>query len=140
MKDQLIYKKIFGIYIAIGRFFGNCFAPAIVLEWHGAVKPSSSHSPLSEERLSHLSPRAAQGVRERHAKRLAEPEVFNYPAWATLTLRTVRGHLETTLYWRGWFRLDGNSEHLAYHFGTHHETDFGGYEQYKGILGTHTNM
>ena len=47
---------------------------------------------------------------------------------------------ETTIYFNGvsfWW----NSEHLARRFGKHHETDFGGYEQFVSkFLGCHTNL
>jgi hypothetical protein len=39
-----IFFKIFGLFIAVGRQFGNCFAPALVLEWYGVRRRVSSHS------------------------------------------------------------------------------------------------
>jgi hypothetical protein len=55
-----------------------------------------------------------------------------------LTIRTRVG--ETTVYWGGAMHFWWNSDHLAAWLGEHHETDFGGYEQYRGILGVHTRM
>jgi hypothetical protein len=51
-------------------------------------------------------------------------------ARVSVTLRT--GCVETTAYWRGGFRFDWNSGHLARRFGTEVETDFGGFRQWRG--------
>lgn len=110
-KDKWLYVKLFGLYIAIGRWFGNCFSPAIVLCWQGFSKP---HKFLGK---------------------------ICHPAWATLTFRSPN-HMETTIYWRGLFRFDWNSEYIAKRYGTYveandlyHNPD---YWQYTGWLGTHT--
>ena len=45
------------------------------------------------------------------------------------------------IYWRGWFRLDWNSEHVAKRFGVYHDNSEHGrapdYYSYKGWLGNH---
>ena len=56
-----------------------------------------------------------------------------YPALLTLTLRSSHS-LETTIYWRGGFRFDWNSAHLARRFGQFVDTDFGGYNQWRGHM------
>lgn len=30
-----VFEKVFGVYFAAGSWLGNCFQPAVVLEWHG---------------------------------------------------------------------------------------------------------
>lgn len=105
-----IFTKVFGVHIAIGRWFGNCFSPALVLEWHGRSKLMS---------YFHL----GKPVKAR-------------AAWATLTIRTSFS-CETRIYWRGWWRFDCNSQHIARRWGKFRDTDFGGYWTYSGILGTH---
>lgn len=57
-REQWFSEKFFGLHVAVGRWFGNCFSPAIVFEWHG-------------ERKSY---------EDRHG-------VTRYPAWMTITLR-----------------------------------------------------
>lgn len=104
-----IWEKVFGIQFAVGRWFGNCFSPAVVLEWKGMHK-----SGVLLGRQCH-------------------------PAWAILTIRTRFG-METMIYWRGWFRFDWNSDHIAFRLGAFHDTDFGGFYQYRGWLGNHTSL
>ena len=117
-----IFFKIFGLFIAVGRQFGNCFAPALVLEWYGVRRRVSSHSLT------------------RRPEALDQPEVFYHPAWAKFTIRTS-SHAETVIYWRGWFRFGWNSEHIAQRFGKCEDhSNYGGpveFYSYRGILGTH---
>ena len=129
------YERIFGVYFAAGTWLGNCFSPAVVLEWHGKQKPSSSHDPLNEERLEGRPAWWVERYRKYHAEKLAAPEVISYPAWASLTLR-FKG-CSTRIYWRGWWRLDWDSEHIARKFGNLHEADHGDCWFYKGWLGNH---
>lgn len=103
--------KLLGLYIAIGRWFGNCFSPALVLEWNGRQKPFF----------------------------MATTQTIARPAWAVLTLRTKRFR-ETKVYWRGWWRFDFNSEHIAERWGKFTDTDFGGVWTYKGVLGFHQSF
>ena len=56
-----------------------------------------------------------------------------YPALLTLTLRSSHS-LETTIHWRGGFRFNWNSAHLARRFGQFVDTDFGGYNQWRGHM------
>jgi hypothetical protein len=116
MKVEYTSDKL-GTFLRLGQLWlahnpwGNCFAPAIILDTTGLkTKPWT----------------CKKGVKR-------------YPAKATLVIRT-RGHAETAIYWRGWFRFDWNSAHVARRFGAFIDTDFGGVMQYKGILGSHIDL
>lgn len=89
---------IFNFVIAINPW-GNCFSPALCFNWYGFRK--AYQSTVFEGQLC-------------------------YPAALKITLRT-RCASETSLYWRGWFRFDWNSGHLARWFGKKHEAEWGDY-------------
>ena len=133
-----IFFKIFGLFIAVGRQFGNCFAPALVLEWYGVRRRVSSHARVNPP--AGASAALVKRIEARLAEALAQPETFRYPAWAKFTIRT-RSRAETVIYWRGWFRFDWNSEHIAQRFGKCEDhSNYGGpveFYSYRGILGTH---
>lgn len=88
------FLNLFGFTIAINSF-GNCFWPALVIDWRGVQKSWVS----------------SKGVRL-------------YPAFLIITFRSGPS-METAFYWRGWFRFDWNSGHLARHFGKRLECSFG---------------
>tara|TARA_R110000822_G_scaffold110654_6_gene240949 strand:- start:3180 stop:3632 length:453 start_codon:yes stop_codon:yes gene_type:complete len=116
-KDKWFNVKVFGVWFAAGRWFGNCFCPAVVFVWSGRKTPFERNG------------------------------VNCYPAWAMLTFRCKK-HRETVIYWRGGFRFDWQSEHVAARFGkvTTHPTSGCCYEEevcrtidYKGWLGEHSS-
>jgi hypothetical protein len=126
--------RLFGLWIAFRRnFCGNCFSPALVFVWRGVKERVSSHAPIPQERLSSLNVELQGRLLRRREERLAKPEEFSYPAWLEVTVRTKSGR-ETVIYWRGWFRFDWNSEHLAFRFGRVSEQDFGNVYQWRNHL------
>ena len=139
LRSTWIFEKVFGCYFAVGTWFGNCFSPAVVLLWHGMSKPLSSHHRMSDERLAKFSDRMRERYEKAYAERIAEPETFSHAAWAVLTIRF--DSMETRIYWRGWFRFDWNSDHIAYRWGKHHSPECGQhfpeYWAYRGLLGSH---
>lgn len=88
--------------------FGNCFAPALCLNVH-------------------------EGGGKRHVYQYKGKSTTGYTAKAIVTMRSG-SMAETRIYWRGGFRFDWNSAHLARWFGTFHDTDFGGYWQWRKHL------
>jgi len=98
-----------GIFIRLFQFtlafnpFGNCFSPAICIHWWG--------------------------FRERYQSRVFEG-LWCYPAVLQIKFRSSSGR-ETSVYWRGWFRFDWNSGHLARRFGKRIEAEFGDYFQWR---------
>lgn len=130
-----IFERVFGVFFAVGTSFGNCFSPAIVLNWYGRCKPVSSHRGPTGERLAKVSEKHKEWILARFQEKLVSPELWSYPAWACLTLRW--GHAETRVYYRGWFRFDWSSEHVARRWGQISEQDHGTCYQYKGWLGQH---
>ena len=105
-----LYRRWFGVWFACGTWFGNCFSPAVVLEWSGRSKPF----------VSRLNNKTC------------------YAAWAILTLR-FKG-AETRFYWRGRFRFDWASEHVARKWGEISDQDHGTCYFYKGWLGNHCDV
>jgi len=133
-----IFQRVCGVYIAAGTFMGNCFSPAIVFVWHGRSKPRSSHESLSAERLSRFNERMQAGYAKRLAEKRSKPVEWSYAAWATITLR-FKG-AETRIYWRGWWRLDYNSEHIARRWGTSQDAPHGTIHTYRGWMGSHQDV
>ena len=95
------FAKVLGVWFAWCPF-GNCFAPAVCLNW----SKTGGKAWVSKD-----------GTKCRTAK-------------AILTLRS-RNHVETKVYWRGDFRLDIQSGHLARHFGKYVENDWGGIFEWR---------
>ncbi len=120
-RDLLIFVKVLGLYIAIGRFLGNCFSPAIAITFVGRILPYRPCVGM-RERLS----KQIGLVREVAERKLNDPKdschrLF-FPAFATIVFRFRRA--ETTIHLRLW-GTNWNSEHLARRFGNASEQDFG---------------
>jgi len=144
--DVWFYAQIMGLYVGVGRWFGNCFSPAIVFEWKGVHKGDWSHSRAKRqiaicEAKSGVWATATDAFRLSHIQyqkgQLAARNRFNMPTWAILTIRTQYS-LETKFYFRGWAGMDYNSDHIAVKLGEVSTQDFGDTYFYKGLLGTHT--
>lgn len=101
------FLTVCGLTLALNPF-GNCFSPAICLNAH-------------------------KGGGKRHVYQYKGQPTVGYTAKAILTLRSNIS-LETRVYWRGGLRFDWNSGHLARWFGKFHDTDFGGYCQWRNHM------
>jgi hypothetical protein len=133
-----IFERVFGLWFAVGKQFGNCFSPALVLEWKGMRKRWSSHTPINPERFAQMSTSMQERMLKAQAKRMGEPLEWFYPAWAQLTYRS--NHRETRLYWRGWLRFDLHSDHIAEWWGEPHDAPHGTVWTYRGLLGSHQSV
>ena len=139
-RDAWFHEQIFGCWFSVGRWFGNCFSPAIVLTWHGFSRPKSSwERPAGLDRPTTSDSQRAT-IKRIWDRALNKPEVWTFPSWACLIIRFRRA--ETAIYWRGWFRFSWQSEHIAVRFGTYHDSDpMNGVPMhwtYNGWLGSHT--
>jgi len=130
-----LFQRVFGIWFVISKQIGNCFSPAIVLNWSGRTKAHSSHAPINEQRLASFTPSCQHLMRIRHQEKMARPEVISRAAWGSMTFRF--SNKETVIYWRGWFRFDWNSEHIAARYGKKFAAYHGTVFNYKGWLGSH---
>jgi hypothetical protein len=114
-----LYARLFGITFAIGRYFGNCFWPALVLT-------KDRRSPLT------LTVRTGPGLETTFCLgRLTTP-----PFGLDASGKLVRNEKRTTT----WLpRLWWHSTHVARRFGTAREAPHGTIWQYRGWLGNHVD-
>ena len=145
-KSRWFFGKVFGLWIAVGRRFGNCFSPAVVLEWHGFCLPHTAHGharkalrAMRSGSYSRYSQGMIDGAIRLHQETLSKRNRLTNPAWLTLTIRT-KDHTETRCYFYGFSGFGWNSEHIAKRFGKASDQDHGLCYFYNGLLGSHADV
>jgi hypothetical protein len=128
------FAKVFGLHIAVGKWFGNCFAPALVVEWHGVRSGEWRHATARRAVAKYTG-----DANSYWQKVLAEPNYYIMPSWATITLRT-RNFAETKIRFRGWMGFSFDSEHIAEKFGKAVDAPHGTCYFYKGWMGNHSSL
>ena len=105
-------KQICGVWFGC-NVFGNCFNPAVVLDFNDSPNAGKKMIGKISGEKTHI--------------------------WkASLIIRS--SWRETKIYWRGGLVFDWNSEHLAVRFGKHYEADHGRVSIFKSrILGRHVD-